>query len=402
MKVSLKDIQEAQQRLSNITVNTELSHSISASKLLGTDIYLKFENTQRAGSFKLRGAYNKIFTMSAEEKARGVIASSAGNHAQGVALSASILGVKSRIIMPENAPLGKVQATNSYGAEVTLYGDVVDDATKRARELEKEHGYVFVHPYEDEKVISGQGTMGLEMLAANPSLDTLIVPIGGGGMISGIATAVKALKPSVRIIGVQSIHAPGMQCLFNNSELPVLGKRVSTIADGIAIKYPSKTMYDSFISKLVDEVVSVTDDEIAEAIVFLLERAKTVCEGAGAAAMAAAMNGKIKLGPKTGIVLSGGNIDLNIVSKIIEKGQTKRGRLVELSVVVDDLPGSLARLTAAIAEQKANVIEVKHDRISEGLYLRETQIDFVLETTSHEHIENVRQALLAVGGRFKN
>ena len=402
MKVSLEDIQQAQQRLKNITVVTELSHSISASKLLGTDIFLKFENTQRAGSFKLRGAYNKISSLSAEEKVKGVIASSAGNHAQGVALSASLLGVRSHIIMPETAPLGKMQATQSYGAEIELYGEVVDDATRRAKELVEKHGYIFVHPYEDEKVIAGQGTMGLELLAANPELDTIIVPIGGGGMISGIAVAVKALKPSVRVIGVQSVVAPGMQALFTKSPMAPVQKRVSTIADGIAIKYPSQIMYESFISKFVDEVVTVTDDEIAEAIVFLLERAKTVCEGAGAVGMAAAMNGKVKLGPKTAIVLSGGNIDLNIVAKIIEKGQTKRGRLVELSVIVDDLPGNLARLTAAIAEQKANVIEVKHDRISQGLYLRETQIDFVLETTSHDHIDRVRQALAALGARIKN
>lgn len=402
MKVRLEDIQQAQQRLKNITVVTELSHSISASKLLGTDIFLKFENTQRAGSFKLRGAYNKISSLTAEEKAKGVIASSAGNHAQGVALSATLLGVQSKIIMPENAPLGKVQATNSYGAEVILHGEVVDDATKRARELVQEKGYIFVHPYEDEKVIAGQGTMGLELLEANPDLDTIVVPIGGGGMISGIATAVKALKPSVKVIGVQSVNAPGMWSLFQKKEVPQIQKRVSTIADGIAIKYPSQAIYDHFISKYVDDVVSVTDDEIAESIVFLLERAKTVCEGAGAVGMAAAMNGKIKLGPKTAIVLSGGNIDMNIVAKIIEKGQIKRGRLVELSVVVDDLPGNLARLTAAIAEQKANVIDVKHDRISQGLYLRETQIDFVLETTSHDHIERVRRALESIGARIKS
>lgn len=402
MKVRLEDIQQAQQRLKNITVVTELSHSISASKLFGTDIFLKFENTQRAGSFKLRGAYNKISSLTAEEKAKGVIASSAGNHAQGVALSATLLGVQSRIIMPENAPLGKVQATNSYGAEVILHGEVVDDATKRARELVQEKGYIFVHPYEDEKVIAGQGTMGLELLEANPDLDTIVVPIGGGGMISGIATAVKALKPSVKVIGVQSVNAPGMWSLFQKKEVPQIQKRVSTIADGIAIKYPSQVIYDHFISKYVDDVVSVTDDEIAESIVFLLERAKTVCEGAGAVGMAAAMNGKIKLGPKTAIVLSGGNIDMNIVAKIIEKGQIKRGRLVELSVVVDDLPGNLARLTAAIAEQKANVIDVKHDRISQGLYLRETQIDFVLETTSHDHIERVRRALESIGARIKS
>lgn len=400
MKVTLEDIRKAQKLLEPIITKTELGHSISASKLLGTDVFFKYENTQRTGSFKIRGAYNKISNLTPDERARGVVASSAGNHAQGVALSATLAGVKSTIVMPENAPLNKVAATQAYGADVILKGEIYDDAYEYARTLEKEKGYTFVHPYQDPHVIAGQGTIGLELVEQVSDFDTVVVPIGGGGLISGIATAVKALSPKTKVIGVQSVHAPGMAHLFNKDVAPPAPKKVATIADGIAIKNPSQVMYDSFISKLVDQVVTVDDDEIAAAIVYLLERAKTVTEGSGAAAMAAAMSKHLDLGKKTCIVLCGGNIDLNIVAKVIEKGQIARGRLVELSVVVDDLPGNLARLTAAIAQQKANVLEVKHDRIKQGLYLRETKIDFVLETTSHDHVERIRQALRECGGRI--
>ena len=400
MKVTLEDIQKAKQILASIIAPTETAFSQSASNLLGSQIYFKYENTQRTGSFKIRGAYNKIANLTEQEKKNGVVASSAGNHAQGVALSATLAKVKSTIVMPINAPISKVSATRSYGADIILKGEIYDEAYEYARQLEKEHGYTFVHPYEDPHVVAGQGTIGLEICEKVKDLDTVVVPIGGGGLISGIAIAVKALSPRTRVIGVQSDQAPGMSCLYNKSEVPQPRRKISTIADGIAIKNPSKEMYDSFISKYVDEVVTVTDDEIAEAIVFLLERAKTVTEGSGAAAMAAAMNRQLKLGDKSYIILCGGNIDLNVVAKVIERGQTKRGRLTELSVVVDDLPGNLARLTQAIAEQRANILEVRHDRISQGLYLRETRIDFVLETTSPEHVEQVRQALIKAGGKF--
>ncbi|WP_413288543.1 threonine ammonia-lyase [Bdellovibrio sp. HCB337] len=399
MKVTIEEIRKARETLKNISKTTEVDHSISASRLLGSDVYLKFENTQRTGSFKIRGAYNKIINLTNEEKKRGVVASSAGNHAQGVALSAALAGVKATIVMPENAPLTKVNATRGYGAEVILKGEIYDDAYEHARHLEKTEGYVFVHPYEDAHIIAGQGTIGLELHEQIPDLDTVIIPIGGGGLISGISTALKTLNPKIKIIGVQSDQAPGMSQLFHKQS-PEPRKRISTIADGIAIKHPSQIVYDSFIAKNVDEVVTVTDDELAEAIVFLLERAKTMTEGSGAAAMAAAMNRKLKLGKKTCIILSGGNVDLNVISKIIEKGQTKRGRLAELSVVVDDLPGNLNRLTKAIAEQKANILEVHHDRISQGLFLRETRIEFVLETSSPEHIEKIKQALIAAGGKI--
>lgn len=400
MKVTLEDILKAREVLQNIARNTELDLSTSASQMLGTEIFLKYENTQRTGSFKIRGAYNKIANLTNEEKARGVVASSAGNHAQGVALSATLAGVQATIVMPENAPLTKVNATRGYGANVILKGEIYDDAYEHARFLEKEKGYVFVHPYEDPYVIAGQGTIGLEIHERLPDLDTIVIPIGGGGLISGISTALKTLNPKVKIIGVQSDQAPGMSQLFHKQSPPPSKKKISTIADGIAIKHPSKVMYEDFISKNVDEVVTVSDDELAEAIVFLLERAKTMCEGSGAAAMAAVMNRKLQLGPKTCVLLCGGNVDLNVIAKIIDKGQFKRGRLVELSVIVDDLPGNLYKLTQAIAEQKANILEVHHDRIAKHLVLRETRIDFVLETSSPEHIERIKAALVATGGRI--
>lgn len=400
MKVLLSDIEKARKVIKGIVRATEIDKSYSASRLIGREVFLKFENTQFTGSFKLRGAYNKISQLSEAEKARGVVASSAGNHAQGVAFSAQKAGVKATIVMPEIAPLIKVEATRGYGAEIILHGEVVDDSTARARELEKEENMVFVHPYEDEQIIAGQGTIGLEIYESLPDVDTVLVPIGGGGLISGIATAIKAKNPRVRVIGVTTEVAKGMSELFHHREFNPQAKKISTIADGINIKRPSQRMYDFFISKLVDEVVTVSDDEIAEAIVFLLERAKTVTEGAGAAAMAALLSRKLDLGQKICVVLGGGNIDLNVVSKIIEKGQIRKGRLCELSIVIDDLPGNLLRMTAAIAGERANVLEVHHDRISQGLFLRETKVDFVLETTGPEHIEKIKAALIQAGGRI--
>lgn len=399
MKVTFADIQKARETIKDMISPTEMSHSISASKLLNSEIYFKFENTQRTGSFKFRGAYNKISNLTTEEKNRGVVASSAGNHAQGVALSASLAGVKATIVMPENASISKTTATRGYGANVILKGEIYDEAYEHAQKLEKEHGFTFVHPYQDPYVIAGQGTIGLEILEKVPDLDTVIVPIGGGGLISGVALAVKSINPKVRVIGVQSDRSPGMAHLFKHQP-PQSVKRAATIADGIAIKNPSKVIYENFISKYVDEVVTVSDDEIAEAIVFLMERAKTVAEGSGAASMAAAMSRNLNLGNKCCIIVSGGNIDLNIVAKIIDRGQIIRGRLCELSVIVDDLPGNLSRLTEAIAKEKANILEVKHARVSAGLSLRETRIDFVLETSSREHVDKIKGALEAAGAKI--
>lgn len=396
MKVNLKDIQEAALRIKEVVRKTETDLSPSASEKMGCEVFFKFENEQLTGSFKLRGATNKIASLTDEEKKRGVVASSAGNHAQGVAFSATKAGVKSTIVMPVHAPLIKVSSTKAYGADVVLHGEIYDEAYAKARELEERNKFVFVHPYQDEKIIAGQGTIGLEVFEQIPNLDSIIIPVGGGGLISGIATALKALNPKIKIIGVQSDQAPGMENLFKHKKA-TSAKRISTIADGIAIKNPSQEMYDSFISTLVDEMVTVSDDEISEAIVFLLEKSKSVVEGSGAAGLAALFNRKLDLGKRTCVLLCGGNIDLNMIAKIIEKGQIRRGRLVELSVVVDDLPGNLLRLTQVIAEHGANILQVHHDRISQGLFLRETRINFVLETRDFNHIEEIKQALLAIG-----
>ena len=401
MKVTLEDIQKARATIEKLVNHTQCDHSKSLSDLLGSEIFLKLENTQKTGSFKIRGASNKITSLTADEKKRGVIACSAGNHAQGVALSSKLNNVKSVIVMPENAPIAKIDATKRYGAEVIMHGSMFDEAKEHAFKLAKEHGYVFVHPYEDEKVIAGQGTIGLEILEQIPELDTVVVPIGGGGLISGISLAIKSLNPKIKIIGVQTELVDTMAQMFHTKKYVPLAKPVATLADGIAVKTPSETMFHSFIEKYVDEVVTVTEDEIAEAIVFLLERAKTVAEGSGAVTVAAALSKKLKMGKKTCLVVSGGNIDLNIVSDIINRGQIQRGRLCELSVVVPDVPGSLSRLTQIIAEHKANVLEVHHDRIRSGLNLKETRIEFVLETTSREHIQRIIAALEQAGAKIK-
>lgn len=401
MKVTIDDILKARERISSHVHKTEMDLSSSTSAQLGCEVYYKYENLQKTGSFKIRGAANKILSLTPEEKKRGVIACSAGNHAQGVALSAKWAGTKATIVMPVGASLNKLAATRAYGAEVILHGEIVDDSMAKAREIAAEKGLVFVHPYEDELIIAGQGTLGLEMIEQVPDLDSVFVAIGGGGLISGISTAIKARNPKCRIIGVQSEQAPGMARLFHHQSIEKLPSKISTIADGIAIKNPSRDVYESFISKHVDEVVTVSDDEIAEAIVFLLERTKNLVEGAGAASAAALLSKKVNPGKKTCALLCGANIDLNIVAKVIERGMIKQGRLAELSVIVDDAPGSLARLTAVLARERANILQVHHDRVEQGLFLREVSIDFQLDTSGPEHIEKIKAALREAGGRIQ-
>lgn len=404
LNVTVNDILNAQKTIQNLINITPCDYSKSATDLVGSEIYFKLENTQRTGSFKMRGAANKIASLTESEKKRGVIACSAGNHAQGVALSSTLNGVKSVIVMPENAPLAKVEATRNYGAEVILHGQTFDDAKVHALKLCEENKYVFVHPFEDEKVIAGQGTIGFEICEQIKNLDSIVVPIGGGGLISGIAIAAKSINPNIKIIGVQTEVVSTMTQLFHTKSYVPITHSISTLADGIAVKTPSTEMFESFISKYVDEVTTVTEGQIAEAIVFLLERAKTVAEGSGAVALAAVLNQKtnkkLNLGKKCCVLVCGGNIDLNIVSDIIQRGQIQRGRLCELSVIVPDIPGSLSRLTQILAQHRANVLEVHHDRIKSGLSLKETRIDFVLETTSHEHIELIRKNMIEVGARF--
>lgn len=401
MKVTLDDVKSAYAKIKNEVRRTPIQISQSLTKEIGVESYFKMENEQITGSFKIRGAMNKMLNLTDAEKARGVIASSAGNHAQGVAYSAKKAGIVSNVVMPMNSSILKQTATKNYGANVILHGDIYDDAYAYARQLEKEKNYVFVHPYEDPLIIAGQGTLGLEIIEDLPDLDSIIVPIGGGGLISGIATVIKTLKPSCKVYGVVAENAPAMMGMYKNTPL-AKNLSYSSIADGISVKTPSKNMFDSFISPLVDDIVSMGEDEIAEAIVFCIERAKTVVEGSGAIGLAAARSKKLDLGKKTCVLLCGGNIDLNLIAVIIDRGLNRTGRLARMAVIVPDRPGQLNRLTSVIAEQGANILQVEHDRLDPQTHVRETSIRFLLETKSEEHIHQVRGALTAAGFVLKS
>lgn len=396
MAVSINDIVEAQKRIKDTIIRTPLSESKSTSDVLGTKVYLKLENQQRTGSFKIRGSLNKMLKLSKAELAKGVVASSAGNHAQGVAFSATHVGAKSIVVMPENSPLVKVLATRDYGAEVILKGQVYDEAFNHAKELESQFGYTFVHPYNDPDVIAGQGTIGLELMEDLPDLESIVIPIGGGGLISGVATALKSINPKIKIFGVVSDAAPGMMQLFEGKSLNIPQGQL-TIADGIAVKKPSENILNDYISKYVDGIVSVNDDELAESIVFFLERAKTVVEGSAAVVLAAAKKAGWNLGKSSALLISGGNIDLNLISKVIERGLRQKGRLARIAVVVPDRPGALNRLTQVIASQGANVVEINHDRVRGGLSVSETAIDFLLEMKSEDHSKKLIEALKGAG-----
>lgn len=402
MQVTLQDILEARKTIQNLINLTPCDYSRAASNYVKSEVFLKLENTQRTGSFKIRGASNKIASLTEAEKKRGVIACSAGNHAQGVALSSTLNKTKSIIIMPDTAPLSKIEATKNYGAEVILFGQNFDESKEYALKLAAEKNYVFVHPYEDEKVIAGQGTIGLEILEQVKGCESIVVPIGGGGLISGIASAAKSINPKIKIFGVQTEAVPTMSELFKTGKFKMPAKNVTTLADGIAVKSPSQIMFDSFISKRVDEIVTISEGQIAEAIVFLLERVKTVAEGSGAAAVAAAFKKVLPLGDKTCLLVCGGNIDLNIISGIIQRGQIQRGRLTELSVIMPDIPGSLNKLTEVLARERANVLEVHHDRVERNLTIKETKINFVLETIDHAHIERIKKELIKVGAKIED
>jgi threonine dehydratase len=400
MTTTYEDILAARQKIQKTIQLTPVNSSRSVSERLGTQVFLKLENQQTTGSFKIRGSLNKMLSLSSEELKKGVVASSAGNHAQALAHAASRVGARSHVVMPESAPLAKVLATRAYGAEVILKGKIFDDAYDYARELEQKNGYVFVHPYDDPMVIAGQGTLGLELLEQIPELDSIVVPIGGGGLISGIATAVKKVRPSIKVFGVVSSASPGMMQMFRKQK-PEAPNSAMTIADGISVKKPSEKMYKEYISRLVDDIIDVNDEEIAESIVYFLERAKTLVEGSGAVVLAGAEKAGWDLGKKCCMVLSGGNIDLNLVTKVIEKGLTKRGRLVRMTVIVPDRPGSLNRLTSMIAEKGANVIDVEHDRVGSDVRLSETAIEFLLETRSPEHAQELRDMFLQNGARIR-
>ena len=398
MKVTLNDIRSARETISSVVRKTPLEHSVAASQLTGSQIYLKCENFQLTGSFKMRGAFNKISSLSEAEKKMGVIAASAGNHAQGVALSASKLKVKSTVVMPKGASIVKQMATRNYGAEVVLHGDIYDEAYLYARELEKSSRAVFVHPYEDAKVIAGQGTVALEVHEDLADLDSIVVSIGGGGLISGMALALKELNPKIKVYGVVAENASAMHAKFHKKPAPDNLSYIS-IADGIAVKKPSQVMYDHFISKYVDDIVAISEDQIAESVAFLLERSKMVVEGSGAITLAAALSGKLDLGKKSVLALCGGNIDLNLIGKILDRGLTQSGRISRLSVIVTDKPGTLSRLTKTLGDLGANILDVDHDRMDPILLIHETKITFVLETKNSDHATEIRTALAGPGVR---
>ncbi|HJB40409.1 MAG TPA: threonine ammonia-lyase [Candidatus Ruthenibacterium avium] len=362
----------------------------------GTELYLKTENLQVTGSFKVRGAYYKMSQLTQEERERGVIACSAGNHAQGVALAAQKNGIKAVICLPDGAPISKVEATRSYGAEICLVEGVYDDAYQKAQQLRDEKGYTFIHPFDDPDVIAGQGTIALELAEQVPDMDAVIVPIGGGGLISGIAYTLKNLNPNVKIYGVQASGAPSMLNSIHDAHIETLDS-VFTIADGIAVKQPGSITYD-LCSKYVDEIVTVTDDEISAAILALMEQHKLVTEGAGAVAVAAAMFGKMDLtGKKTVCLLSGGNIDVTILSRVITRGLLMSGRSCQLNIELVDKPGQLMKVSRIIAEQGGNVTAVHHEHSNEGSDVNGCYLRLTLETKNFEHIEKIKNALTNVG-----
>lgn len=392
--LTLDNVYRANYVLRDVVRKTDV---IYAPKLKeGVELYLKTENLQITGSFKVRGAYYKMSRLSDEEKARGVVACSAGNHAQGVALAASKNGIKSVICLPDGAPISKIEATKSYGAEVCLVNGVYDDAYNKALSLRDEEGYTFIHPFNDEDVIAGQGTIALELIEQLSDVDAVIVPIGGGGLISGIAYTLKSINPSIKVYGVQAAGAPSMYNSVKDKKIEELAG-VSTIADGIAVKRPGDLTYE-ICSKYVDEIVTVSDDEIAAAILALMERHKLVTEGAGAASVAAVMFGKVDLqGKKVVSVLSGGNIDVTILSRVIKRGLLMSGRSCQLMIELVDKPGQLKDVSRIIADLGGNVTSVHHERANEGSDVNGCYLRIILETKNYEHIHEIESALKSAG-----
>lgn len=392
--LTIDNVYRANQALKGVIRKTDV---IYAPKLCeNSQLYLKTENLQITGSFKVRGAYYKMTRLSKEEKERGVIACSAGNHAQGVALAAQKNGIKAVICLPDGAPISKVEATKSYGAEVCLVEGVYDDAYNKALELRDEKGYTFIHPFNDEDVIAGQGTIALELIEQLPDLDAVIVPIGGGGLISGIAYTIKTVNPRVKVYGVQATGAPSMKNSIEHGGMEELGS-VSTIADGIAVKKPGELTY-ALCNQYVDEIVTVSDDEISAAILALMEQHKLVTEGAGAVAVAAAMFGKVDIaGKKAVCVLSGGNIDVTILSRVIKRGLLMSGRSCQLMIELLDKPGQLKHVSRIIADLGGNVTSVHHERANEGSDVNGCYLRIILETRNYEHIREIKQALKDFG-----
>jgi threonine dehydratase len=393
--VHLSDIEQAYTALCGIAHPTPLARSRTFSELTGCDLYLKLENLQKTGSFKIRGAYNRIRLLTETERSRGVIAASAGNHAQGVAYAARASGIKATIVMPEMAPLAKIMATRGYGAEVLLHGAFYDEALAKAREVQDATGQTMVHAFNDLAVMAGQGTVGLEILRELSDVSSIVVPIGGGGLISGIAVAVKTMAPHVKIYGVQAQGAAAMYLSKREGRVQTTPSAM-TMADGIAVKVPGDLTFP-IIERLVDDIAVVDDEDIAGTILMLLERSKQMVEGAGAVSLAAILHGKLPVTGKVVSVISGGNIDVNLIARIIERGLVRSGRRVTMTTAVADRPGTLQRLLAVVAELRANVIHVYHDRVEHNVSIGQTSIEICLETRDPAHAEEVLAALRREG-----
>jgi threonine dehydratase len=391
VQVSIDDIERAADLISGIAVRTPMEDSRWLSALTGNPVLLKCENLQRTGSFKIRGAYTRMSHLSEEERARGVVAASAGNHAQGVALAAQALGIKATVFMPEGAPIPKENATRGYGAEVVFHGRYLEDALTEARAFQERTGAVLIHPFDNTDIVAGQGTAGLEILQQAPDVETVVVPCGGGGLLAGIAIAVKARRPEVRVIGVQAEEAAAYPASLRAGH-PVALRSMSTMADGIAVGMPGQVTFTA-VRDVVDEVITVSESSLSRAVLATLERAKMVVEPAGAAAVAAILDDPSRFdGPTVG-VLSGGNIDPLLLSKVIQHGMAAAGRYLNLRVRIPDLPGGLARMLAEVGEAGANVIEVAHARIDADLSLDEVEVHLQLETRGSAHAEAVQARL---------
>lgn len=389
--LTLDMVYDAQKKLKEVARLTPLNPAPA----IGENVFIKSENLQLTGSFKLRGAFNKISSLTDEEKSRGVIACSAGNHAQGVALSATKNGIKSVICMPAGAPLAKVEATKGFGAEVVLVDGVYDDAAREAERLTKEKGYTFAHPFNDEYVIAGQGTIALEILEQLPDVEQVVVPIGGGGLISGVAYTIKQLKPDCKVIGVQAATVPSMYESWKAGKIVTVPDG-NTIADGIHVLTPGNLTFE-LVEKYVDEVVTVSEDEICAAILTLLEKSKTVAEGAGATPVAACLYNKVDMSKKTVCVVSGGNVDVTTLNRIITKGMIKTGRIVEIQTKVGDKPGQLNRLLQLIAENGANIMSIVHKREDKAADVNTCVVSLVLETRNAEHVKKLHDSMTAAG-----
>ena len=396
VSISLADVVAARERLRSSIYLSPCAHSQMLSSITGQQVYLKLENLQMTGSFKERGALNRIALLTQEQAARGVVAASAGNHAQGVAYHATKRGIRAIIVMPLATPLVKVTATRGFGAEVVLHGGNYDEAYEEARRICAGNDMTFIHPFDDSTVMAGQGTIGLEMMEQIPGLEAVVIPIGGGGLIGGIACAIKESNPKIKVVGVQTSRLPSMAAAIEQHQ-PVTIDPGTTIADGIAVRRAGAITFPA-VEKYVDEIVTVDEDEIASAILMLLEREKTLAEGAGATALAALLQKRTSLkNAKTGVLVSGGNIDVTLLSRIIERGLVQDGRMIRLRITLLDKPGALSELTKLIAAHRVNIVDTLYNRAYYGVNLGNTTIDITLETRGREQVEELLSALTADG-----